>query len=135
MSNDQLDQHALAAGRAFPWHELYVPDVAAAVDFYSKVFDMGSDTMPMGDGAPYTMLSVNGVSIAGVMSTNSPEMPNVPPHWAIYMTVDDVDARLAKVTENGGTVVVPPMDIPNVGRMALIADPQGAHIWLYKHSM
>lgn len=131
MSNEKFDQHALAAGRTFPWHELYVPDVAAAVDFYSKVFDMESETMPIGEAGPYTMLSVNGVSIAGVMSTNSVEMPNVPPHWATYMTVDDVDARLSKTTENGGTVVVPPFDIPDIGRMALIADPQGAHIWLY----
>jgi predicted enzyme related to lactoylglutathione lyase len=128
-----MDQHALASGRAFPWHELNVPDVDAAVDFYSKALDMGTQDFPH-EGGVYKMLTVGGVSVGGCMSTNSPEMAgmNVPPHWAVYMSVDDVDARLEKVTANGGTIVVPPMDIPNVGRMSLIADPQGAHIWLYK---
>ena len=130
-----MDQHSLAAGRAFPWHELNVPDVDAAVDFYGKCFDIGTQDFPF-EGGVYKMFTVGGVPVGGCMSTNSPEMAgmNVPPHWAVYMAVDDVDARLEKVTANGGTTVVPPMDIPNVGRMSLIADPQGAHIWLYKPS-
>lgn len=127
-----MDQHSLAAGRAFPWHELYVPDVEKGIEFYTKVFDMQTESMDMGPMGPYHMLKVDGKSVAGSMSTNNPDMQGVPPHWAVYLSVDDVDARLAKVTANGGTIVVPPMDIPNVGRMALIADPQGAHIWLYK---
>ena len=131
--SDQMDQHALAAGRAFPWHELYVPDVDAAVDFYGKCFDITSQDFPSEMGT-YKMLVIGGVPVAGSMSTSSPEMAsmNVPPHWAVYMSVDDVDARVDKVTANGGTVVVPAMDVPQVGRMALIADPQGAHLWLYK---
>jgi len=133
--SDQMDQHALASGRAFPWHELNVPDVDAAIDFYTKALDMGTQDFPHEMGT-YKMLTVGGTPVGGAMSTNSPEMAgmNVPPHWAVYMSVDDVDARLEKVTANGGTVVVPAMDVAKVGRMALIADPQGAHIWLYKPS-
>lgn len=80
----------------------------------------------------YTMLKVNGTSVAGVMETTGPDMEHVPPHWAVYHAVDDVDARVAKCVELGATIVVPAMDVPNVGRMCLICDPQGAHLWLYK---
>lgn len=129
-----MDQHALAAGRAFPWHEVYAPNAEAAVEFYTKVFDMETDSMPMGESGVYHMLKVGGTAVAGVMSTNSPDMAQVPPHWAVYMTVDDVDQRIEKAIAAGGKVVVPPFEVPNVGRMSLIADPQGAHIWLYKPS-
>ena len=127
------EQHALAAGTAFPWHELYVPDDAAGMEFYTKALGMGTNTMDMGE-FKYTMLTHNGNNVCGIMSTSSPQMKdmNIPPHWAVYMSVDDVDARVAKVEELGGKVVVPAMDIPTVGRMALISDPQGAHIWLFK---
>ena len=135
--SDQMDQHALASGRAFPWHELYVPDVQAAIDFYTNALGMGTQDMDAGPMGIYKMFTVNGTAVAGSMSTTSQELAshNIPPHWAVYMSVDDVDARLEKVKAAGGTVVVDPMDIPDVGRMALIADPQGAHIWLYKASM
>jgi predicted enzyme related to lactoylglutathione lyase len=87
----------------------------------------------MGQG-DYTMLTMNGMGVAGVMDTNTLDHPNVPPHWAAYLSVDDVDARLAKCKEMGATVLVDPMDIPKVGRMALIQDPQGSVIWLFKGS-
>lgn len=128
----EIDNHSLAAGRAFPWHECYVPDVAAAVEFYKSVFDMGVEEMDMGPMGTYKMLTIGGVPLAGVMSTTEMGEGQIPPHWAVYMSVDDVDARIAKATAQGANVVVPAMDVPNVGRMALISDPQGAHIWLYK---
>lgn len=129
-----MDDHALAAGRAFPWHELYVKDADSGVRFYTEALGFGTQEMDMGPMGTYKMLTYNGTAVAGVMPTDNPEMQNVPPHWAAYLSVDDVDARVAKVVELGGTVVVPAMDVPTVGRMALIADPQGAHLWLYKHA-
>lgn len=133
MSEEQNNQHALAVGSNFVWHELNVPDVEAATKFYTEALDFGSDKMDMGEMGSYHMLSRNGKSIAGMMSTNSPMMPpGVPPHWATYLAVDDVDGRLEKCSSMGATIVVPAMDVPTVGRMALIADPQGAHIWLFK---
>jgi len=128
------DQHAAAEGYAFPWHECYVPDVQKAVDFYTTALGMGTQKMEMPGMPPYTMLTHNGNPVCGIMSMSSPEMApmNIPPHWSVYMSVDDVDARIAKVKDAGGQVVVEPMDIPTVGRMALISDPQGAMIWLFK---
>jgi uncharacterized protein len=129
-----MEQHALAAGRAFPWHEVYAPSVEKAIDFYTNALGFGTEAYPMGEMGTYNMLTYNGTAVAGMMSTNDMQMQGVPPHWSVYLNVDDVDARLAKCKEHGATCVVEPMDIPNVGRMTLIADPQGAHIWLFKPS-
>ena len=132
MSNTTPDQNALSQGRTFVWHELYTPDLEAAKDFYNKALDMGSMAMEMGPGMNYNMLTVNGTPVCGALNTQEMQMQGVPPHWAVYMAVDDVDSRLEKVQANGGKVVVQPIDVPTVGRMALISDPQGAHIWLFK---
>ncbi|HVL37903.1 MAG TPA: VOC family protein [Fimbriimonadaceae bacterium] len=129
-----MDEHAVLVGSTFPWHEVYAPSVPGAIDFYTQALGFGTQEYPMGDMGTYHMLTMNGKGVAGIMSTNSPEMQGVPPHWATYLSVDDVDARLAKCVELGATVVVPAMDVPNVGRMALISDPQGAHLWLFKHA-
>lgn len=126
--------YAQHVGRTFPWHELYVPDTEAAIKFYSEALGFETEAMPMGDMGTYTMFKVNGQSVAGIVQTGTEQVPEAPPHWAVYLSVDDVDARVAKCVALGGTNVVPAMDIPNVGRMALIADPQGAHIWLFKSS-
>lgn len=135
MANDTMDEHSLNTGRTFCWHELYVPKAQEAIDFYTSTLDFGTDTMDMGGGVTYHMLTRNGKGVAGVWgTTENAEMAEAPPHWAVYLSVDDVDARLAKCTERGAVVIVPPMDIPNVGRMVLIQDPFGAHIWLYKPS-
>lgn len=103
----------------------------AGIRFYTEVLGWESQTMAM-EGGDYPMLVANGRPIAGVQATRgNPEMAGVPPHWATYIAVDDVDARVLRVNQHGGSVVVPAMNIPGVGRMALIADPQGAHIWLF----
>jgi uncharacterized protein len=122
----------MRTGSTFVWHEVYVPDAEKAIEFYTTALGFGTQAMPMGDMGTYHMLTKDGGGVCGVMSTNSMEMQGVPPQWSTYLAVDDVDARLAKCIELGATQVVPPMDIPNVGRMTLIADPQGAHIWLFK---
>lgn len=94
---------------------------------------MGVEKMDMGEMGTYTMLSRDGQAVCGAIGTkDDSRMAEVPPHWAVYMAVDDVDARLEKVQANGGEIVVAAMDIPTVGRMALIKDPQGAHLWLFK---
>ena len=131
MSTEMMDQHALNEGRTFTWHEVYTPDAQKTIDFYTKALDFGTQAMEMGDFT-YHMLTKIGHGVCGVMGTNTPEMQGVPPHWSVYLAVDDVDARLAKCQEMGAKVVHGPMDVPSVGRMVLIEDPQGAHIWLYK---
>ena len=136
MPQDIYEEAAIRQGKTFVWHELYVPDTDAAVKFYGTALGLGTEKMEMPGMPPYTMLTRDGKPVCGMQSTQAPQMmPGIPPHWAVYLSVDDVDARVAAVENNGGKLVVPAMDIPTVGRMALIADPQGAHIWLFKPSM
>lgn len=134
MSENTADQNLDAQGRTFVWHEVYAPSSQDTIDFYTKALDFGSTTMPMGEMGDYKLLTRNGVPVAGVMGTD--EMPGIeaPPHWATYIAVDDVDSRLATCIRLGATQVVAPMDVPGVGRMALIADPQGAHVWIFTPS-
>jgi hypothetical protein len=109
----------------FCWYDCVVPDTAVVVKFYSALFGWTAKTMDMGPAGPYTIFSAGGVDFAGVMK---PPMPGVPPHWLAYVGVPDADAACITVRANGGTVHVPPTNIPNVGRFAVIADPTGGSI-------
>jgi predicted enzyme related to lactoylglutathione lyase len=112
------------------WNECVTGDIPAAVAFYADVLGMGSEEMPMGDLGTYTLLSdVNGRQIGGTMDlAGLPE--GIPPHWNVYFNVDDVDETVARVTELGGSSVAPAFDVPTVGRMAMVSDPQGATFWV-----
>ncbi len=130
---ETMDQHSIAVGKTFVWHEVYGANAEASVEFYTKALDWGTESMDMGPMGKYHMLAAHGTSVAGCIGTaENPEMANVPPHWATYISVDDVDARVAKCVSLGATVLVPAMDVPTVGRMSLIQDPQGATFWLFK---
>jgi len=132
-TQEERDQWALNNARTFVWHELYTPNKDEAMRFYKEALDFGTEEMPMGDMGMYPMLTRNGMGVAGVWDTTANKhMKDVPPHWAVYVSVDDVDARLTKCESMGAKIVVPAMDVPTVGRMALIRDPLGAHIWLFK---
>jgi uncharacterized protein len=91
---------------------------------------MGSEPMDMGEAGSYTVLTdVNGRQIGGSMDLAM--MPEgTPAHWNVYFNVEDVDASVAKAQELGGTSVVPAMDVPGVGRMSMVADPQGGMFWV-----
>ena len=106
------------------WNELVTPEVGKALPFYADVLGMGSEAQgEMRNGETYMVLSdVDGKQIAGACP---PPMPGLPPHWNVYFQVDDVDATVAKVTELGGSAMGPAFDVPGVGRMAVLADPQG----------
>jgi len=106
------------------WHELATRDTAAASDFYSKVFGWNPQTKEY-ERMVYTEFHLGGQGIGG-MYPMPPEMGDVPPNWAPYFTVDDCDAKSEKAWSLGAKIIMPPQDIPNVGRFAMIADPQGA---------
>ena len=131
MADSPADQNALSQGRNFVWHEMTTPDIEGSIAFYTGALDFGTLEMDMGEMGSYKMLTRNGAPVCGVTSTQ----PGGAPHWAVYLAVDDVDARVAAAEGLGATVVVPAMDIPTIGRMAMIQDPQGAHLWLFKPDM
>jgi predicted enzyme related to lactoylglutathione lyase len=118
---------------AFSWSELMTNDPAAATDFYAKLLGWRYDTMDMPQG-PYHVIKIGKDDAIGGIMGPVPDAPPMPPAWGCYVTVSDVDACAAKVPELGGAVLVPPMDIPGVGRFTVIRDPQGAMLNLITYA-
>jgi predicted enzyme related to lactoylglutathione lyase len=113
------------------WNELATRDIDGAKAFYSAVFGWTVDDRDFG-GGKYTIWQNNGEGVGGGMAMGDQYPPDVPPHWMVYFAAADVDASAEKAKELGGSVTVPPMDIPDVGRFAVISDPQGAVFSLLK---
>jgi predicted enzyme related to lactoylglutathione lyase len=111
---------------AFSWCELLTTDVPEAKRFYSKLFGWTLEPAPM-PGMEYTLVKYGGEQMGGIM-TMPPGCEGMPPSWGIYVTVADVDATAKLTVEMGGKVLVPPQDIPQVGRFCVLQDPQGATI-------
>jgi len=111
----------------FSWVELLATDVEAAKAFYHGVFGWELVDSPMTQGT-YTVIKAGGRSVGGMMPMPSNVPTGTPPHWMAYVTVRDVDEVAKKVRELGGRVLVPPTDIPDVGRFCTFQDPQGAVI-------
>jgi predicted enzyme related to lactoylglutathione lyase len=110
---------------AFCWSELLTRDTAAATKFYTALFGWKTKVSEGGAGAPYTHWQNDGADIGGMMAI-MPQMGPMPPCWVNYVQVVNCDETAAKATSLGGKVCVPPMDIPNTGRFAMLQDPQGA---------
>jgi predicted enzyme related to lactoylglutathione lyase len=113
----------------FIWYELSTPDVDAAQEFYPRFTDWG--TQPFDND--YTMWTSGGRPWAGIFRLNDEmRQQGVPPNWMPYIGSTEVDATARKVTALGGRVVAGPGEIPNVGRYAVVQDPDGATFGLYK---
>jgi uncharacterized protein len=109
---------------AFGWFELMTTDVEGAKAFYKKLFGWEYETVPM-PGSSYTVVKVDGNAVAGIMEMPE-ECRGMNPGWDIYVTVDDVDALAEEVAKQGGSMLKPVTEIPNVGRFCVLQDPQGA---------
>jgi uncharacterized protein len=115
---------------SFCWNELATPDTTKAGDFYSGLFGWGKKVQDMGE-MQYTSF-LNGERQAGGMYKPTPEMGEIPPNWMVYFAVADADAKAQKAKDLGATLIVPPSDIPGVGRFSVIQDPQGAVFGIIK---
>jgi predicted enzyme related to lactoylglutathione lyase len=107
----------------FSWAELATPDVEGAKRFYTGLLGWTTMLAPV-EGMSYTLVKAGDEQIAGIMGVQC-KAGEIPPHWGVYITVGDVDATARKAEELGGTVLMPPTDIPNVGRFSALRDPQG----------
>jgi predicted enzyme related to lactoylglutathione lyase len=105
------------------WHELTSPDLPTATRFYTDVLGVEWEAMPMETGDDYTCLMVKGRAVGGAFP---PPMEGIPPHWEVYLNVADADATAERAAELGGQVLQAPWDVPGVGRLAILKDPQGA---------
>jgi predicted enzyme related to lactoylglutathione lyase len=114
----------------FVWDELITSDVDGAQRFYEQVFGWRTTDM----GSEYGNYRVfdrgeTGTGVAGLMARMQ---DTIPPHWQPYVAVDDPDATTAKAKELGATVLLEPMDVPEVGRLGVLMDPQGATFGIIK---
>ncbi len=133
MDENMISEFQKKIGQTFLWHELNVPDAEKALEFYTTILGMTTVPMDMGEMGTYHLLQKDGISIAGIMSTAAMPM-EVAPQWAVYIAVEDVDAKVEEAVSKGASVKIPAMDVPGVGRMAWMADPQGASFWFFTPS-
>lgn len=115
------------------WYELLTSDQDAAQKFYAEVLGWTVAKPEMGPpGIDYRVGSAEDGPVGGLMSM--PDGAPMPPTWLIYFGVDDVDAAVEKAQGLGAVVHMPPMEIPDVGRMAFLADPQGVVFYVMRGS-
>jgi uncharacterized protein len=116
----------------FVWRELMTDDVEGARRFYGELFAWSWKGMEAGPDGTYWLASRDAKQVGGLM--RKPAGVPMPSSWSSYLLVDDVDAASARCTAAGGRVLRAPDDIPNVGRFAVIADPAGAVVQLFRGS-
>ena len=121
---------------SFCWTEIASTDAAKCIAFYTNVFGWRFQDSNATDGAfAYHEYTTGGDYPAGGLYQISKEMfpdGEPPPHFLTYIAVEDVDENARQAVELGGKVIKEPMDIPNTGRMAIIADPTGAMFATFK---
>lgn len=115
------------AGR-FTWFEQLSKDPSAAARFYGETLSWKTENVPMG-GSSYTMLKVGDEGVGGL--SNLPQGLDTP-HWISYVSVEDVTTTARRVVANGGKALMDAFDIPGVGKMQPVADPQGAAFFLFR---
>lgn len=114
------------------WIDLMTPDVDESKTFYSDLFGWDARDEFDDEGSRiYTNFRHGGDQVAG-MGGQPPEMEGAPPVWNTYVAVEDVDASAEAVEAAGGTVMMPPMEVMDQGRMAIFADPTGAVVSVWQ---
>jgi len=116
----------------FVWYELATSDIEGAKVFYTNVMGWGTTAASM-PGSNYTQFTAGDTPVAGLLKLPAEaSRTGAAPQWIGFVGVDDADVAAGRVKQLGGTVLVPPMDVPNVTRFSVIADPQMAPLALVK---
>ncbi|URW75134.1 VOC family protein [Sphingomonas donggukensis] len=115
------------------WYELMSADPDASRAFYEDVIGWAVEAQPSGD-MDYRMIDTGTTGLVGGLAryTEGQTPGGMTPGWRFYVGVDDVDATVAKLTAAGGSVILPAFDLPGVGRMAYVADPQGIAFYVMR---
>jgi predicted enzyme related to lactoylglutathione lyase len=118
---------------SFIWYELVTADIAGAKRFYDAV--VGWNIQDRSDFPnDYRMIGrSDGKSAGGAMQiTDEMKQHGARPIWLAYIGVDDVDAAVGAIERDGGKTFMPPFDVPDIGRVAMVADPQGVPFYVMK---
>ena len=116
---------------SFIWYELLTTDAEAASGFYADVIGWEARDAGMA-GIDYRLFSAGGEDVAGHMTIPKGAPAEMRPAWLGYIGVDDVDAAVSGIAADDGRVHMPAMDMPGVGRMAMVADPQGVPFYVMR---
>lgn len=116
---------ATAVANKLAWVDLATKDPAGARDFYSKLFGWDIEVNPDPQYGGYGIARVGGQDVAGMGGVQSPDQPSA---WSLYVGSDDLERLSRQVEAAGGSVVAPPFDVGDQGRMAVFRDPSGAFI-------
>lgn len=119
----------MAMQNPFIWQELVTPNQKKSGAFFSKLLGWEIKQVDAGDYGIYTLFQKDGRDIAGMMNPTS-NTPGEGAYWHSYIAVDDVDDCAKRTPELGGKVLVPPHNIPDVGRICIVSDPTGAITYL-----
>lgn len=121
---------------SFCWFELGTTDQDAAKKFYRALFGWSAQDIPMGPDGNYTMFQLDGQTVAAGYTVGGQMAPDVPPHWAVYIAVQNADLAAAQAEAAGGKLLKPPFDVFDAGRMAVATDPTGAvfMVWQAKNN-
>jgi uncharacterized protein len=118
---------------SFCWVELSTSDQDAAKEFYTSLLGWTVNDNPMGPGEVYTIFQLKGRDVAAAYTTTRQEREqHVPPHWNLYIAVDNADESAAKAAKAGGQVLAPAFDVMDSGRMAVVKDPTGTVFCLWQ---
>jgi hypothetical protein len=118
---------------SFIWYELLTGDAKAAKAFYDSVVGWNIDAEAAPGGMDYRMINAPDGHAGGVMQLSAEMIAGgAKPVWLGYFGVDDVDASVAAIVADGGQVQLPAFDVPGVGRLAMVTDPQGIPFYVMR---
>lgn len=111
------------------WNELFTPEVGASKRFYAAVFGWSYDSFPT-EGYEYTVAKTADGAVAGISPVQLGPVNTSQAYWLCTVEVDDVDLAVAQAAELGAAIIQQPKNMANVGRFAVMRDPNGAAIGL-----
>lgn len=115
----------MAEQTPFIWHELVTSDQNKSGAFFTELLGWNMTEVDAGKFGKYTLFQKDGQDVAGMMNP-TPDTPQKGSYWHSYIRVDDIDSCARKAPALNGKVIVPPHDVPDVGRICIVEDPTGA---------
>ena len=117
----------------FSWADLATTDQEAAKTFYGELFGWTATDNPVGDGAYYSIMSIDGKDVAAIATQPQQQRDaGAPPVWNSYITVESADQALERAKELGASVHAAAFDVMDAGRMGVVQDPQGAYFLVWE---
>ena len=115
----------------FHWNELRTHDIDRAKKFYADTLGWSFERMQTPDGGDYWIAKMGDDPIGGMFPLTASCFANLPESWIPFIAVDDIESRVEKASAAGATLMMPVMNVPDVGRIAMLQEPGGAGIgWI-----